>query len=346
MMRAASRVQQLFALVLFAHPASGQTKRVVVDTARVCSACRLTFDSIATIELIDRDGRPQRIQDVIAPAVGRFVVLSRNLPMPVFSSAGRLIDSTGWDGGVMRAPPFAQAVGPRGDLFFFADSRAFVFDSSGRFRRSMTLRNNLRKPVILSDGKIAGLLPLIMSSSTSKGSVMDLPLFRLHDTTGAELRGIGSAAVDADAVLFAGKGGTMWTARFAPYELKQWSQTGELLRVVDRPMAGFGGQQFLDGAGATVQPQLIAARQDEAGLLWVVYLRSMRKADCRDVAARCWDSTVDVLDPDTGELIATGRIAILASQLLDHGYVSAFLDLSPDRRVAVIYRGRLTHPGR
>jgi len=345
MMRAGARVQQLVALVLFAHSVmSAQTKRVVIDTAHVCSACRLTFDSVATLELLDRDGRPQRIRDVIAPTVGRLVVLSRNLPMPVFSSAGRLIDSTGWEGGVMRAPPIAQAVGPRGDQFFFGDSRVFVFDSSGRFRRSMTLRNNLRRPVILSDGKIVGMLPLILPSSTSKGSVMDLPLFRLHDTTGAELRGIGSATVDADAVLFAGKGGTMWTARFAPYELKQWSQTGELLRVVNRPMAGFGGQQFL--GDSAIQPRLIDAHQDNAGLIWVAYLSSVRKPGCQQVAARCWDSTVDVLDPDTGELITKGRLPILASALLDHGYVSALLDPATDRRIAVVYRGRLTRPGR
>jgi hypothetical protein len=344
MMRAGVRVQQLIALVLLAHATvSGQTIRVVVDTAHVCSACRLTLDSVATLQLPDRDGRPQRIQDVVAPTVGRFVVPSRGIPIPVFSSTGRLIDSTGSDGGVMRTPPVAQAVGPRGDLFFFVDSRVFVFDSSGRFRRSVTLRNNLRRPVILSDGKIAGLLPLIMPSNASTGGVTDLPLFRLHDTTGAELRGIGSAAVDADAVLFAGKGGTIWTARFAPYELKQWSQTGELLRVVDRPMAGFGGQQFL--GDSAIQPQLIAARQDDAGLIWVAYLSSARKPGCQQVAARCWDSTVDVLDPDTGELIAKARIPILASALLDHGYVSALLDLSADRRIAVVYRGRLTRPG-
>ena len=323
---------------------SGQTKRVVVDTTHVCATCRLTFDSVATLELPDRNGRPQAIQDVVAPTVGRFVALARGLPIPVFSSAGRLIDSTGWDGGVMRTPPITQAVGPRGDLFFFGDSRVVVFDSSGRFRRSMTLRNNLRKPVILSDGKIAGLLPLIMPSSASKGSVVDLPLFRLHDTTGAELRGIGSAAVDADAVLFAGKGGTMWTARFAPYELKQWSQAGELLRLVNRPMPGFGGQQFL--GDSAIQPRLIDARQDDAGLIWVAYLSSTRKPGCQQAAARCWDSTVDVLDPDRGELIAKGRLPILVSALLDHGYVSALVDPASDRRIAVVYRGRLTRPGR
>lgn len=347
MMRVGCRLRKLFALVLFApSAASGQTKRVVVDTTRVCSVCRLAFDSVVTLAGLDRERTAQRVQDVAAPADGRFVVLSRRLPVPVFSSAGALIDSIGWDGGAMRTPPISQAVGPRRELFFFTDdARGVVFDSIGRLRHAVILTGGVRKPVVLSDGKIAGLVPLIVPG-TSKDAAVDLPLIRLYDSTGARLRTIGSAAVDADAVLFAGKDRTMWTARFAPYELKQWSQSGELLRVVERPMSGFGGQQFLGGAGGYVQPQLIAARQDEDGLLWVAYLSSMRKTGCRDVAARCWDSAVDVVDPDTGELIATGRLPILVSALLDHRYVSAFVDLSPDRRVAVIYRGRLTRPNR
>jgi hypothetical protein len=336
---------KVFAFILVAHAAaSGQIKRIVIDTTRVCAGCRLTFDSVVTLGLSDR--RQQRIQDVVAQADGRFVALTLGLRVPVFSTTGALIDSIGAGGSAPRSTPVAQAVGPRGELFLFSgDQRVVVFDSSGRFRRSLTLASSARGPVILSDGKIAVLTPLLMPAG-SKGSVAELPLIRLHDTTGAELRAFGSALADADAALFAGRNGTLWTAR-SPNELKEWSQTGQLLRVIERPMPGFGGRQFLgDSASGFVQPQLIAARQDEAGLLWVAYINSMRKPGCAKPAAQCWDSVVDVLNPDSGELIATGRLPVLASALLGYGYASALVDASTDRRVAVIYRGLLKRPSR
>src|SRR5262245_16400072 len=338
MTRASARFQAVFALILVAHAAaSGQARRVVIDTTRACSGCRLTFDSVVTLALSDRGS--QKIQDVVAQADGRFVALTRSLAAPVFSSTGVVVDSIGAGGSALRSAPVTQAVGPRGELFLFSsDQRVAVFDSSGRFRRSLTLGSSARSPVILSDGKIAALMPLLMPAG-SKGSVVDLPLIRLHDTTGAVLRAFGSALAEPDAVVFAGKNGTLWTAR-APNELKEWSQTGKLLRVIERPMPGFGGRQFLGGSARRfAQPQLIGARQDEAGLLWVAYVDSMRKPGCRKPAAQCWDSAVDVLNPDSGELVATGRLPVLASALLGYGYVSALVDASTDRRVVVVYRG-------
>ena len=334
-----------FPLILLAHAvASGQARRVVVDTTHVCTGCRLTFDSVVTLGLSDRGS--QRIQDVVAQADERFVVLTRSLSAPVFSSTGVVVDSIGAGVTALRSAPVAQAVGPRGELFLFSsDQRVVVFDSSGRFRRSLTLGTSARSPVILSDGKIAALTPLLMPAG-SKESATELPLIRLHDTTGAVLRAFGSALTEPDAVVFAGKNGTLWTAR-SPNELQEWSQTGQLLRIIERPMPGFGGRQFLgDSAGGMVQPQLIAARQDEAGLVWVAYINSMRRPGCGKPAAQCWNSVVDVLNPDSGELIATGRLPVLASALLGYGYASALVDASTDRRVAVIYRGRLTRPRR
>src|SRR5262245_41702385 len=88
------RVKAAFALTLIAHAAaSGQARRVVIDTTRVCSGCRLRFDSVVTLGVSDRGS--QRIQDVVAHTDGRFVALTRSRPMPVFSGTGALIDSIG-----------------------------------------------------------------------------------------------------------------------------------------------------------------------------------------------------------------------------------------------------------
>jgi hypothetical protein len=335
-----------------------------------CQGCSLQVELLSIIgDSAQGVELPYGIWDAVREARGSFVALT-TFPVPQrFDSTGRLLETIGARG---QAPnEFANALtdvrrGRADSLIFFANPRgAYVFDGSGVFARKAILDSSfasLRE--VLSDGRIVVYRPAPDPRSRQVSPASRGSQFLLFAPTGEFLGRFGPVFPSYPMVTGAGRGGTIWTVRtIGPYEICQWSPEKGLLRTIvrDVPFAAGGFADF-ESYRQTPPPMVTAVREDSTGLLWVA-LRVARATwrdslKIRSVEDTIWardvrydllyDTIVEVLDPTSGELIATARIPAYLPQMPAPGYLLGnFLGDGLVRKAklyAKLYAVRLVRP--
>ena len=115
---------------------------------------------------------------------------------------------------------------------------------------------------------------------------------------------------------------SFWAANFDSYRIEKWSKEGTLASVVERRAHGFPLPD------TTIQrpkvgdrvPRIAGIREDAEGRLWVrIFIRTRQEVEVRDREGRpikLWGmdpdpkataTVIEVLDPKSGEVIATKR---------------------------------------
>jgi hypothetical protein len=335
---------------------------VIVSNAEVpCRGCSLRIDSVATIGRGQAVGEYFRGQQISVIVKDRLAT-SSTVPIQLFDLRGRFLGLLGREGqgpGEFPAWITGLASGPSNTLYAFVPRPplAIVFDSALKFVRNVSLAKTSRNPTVLSNGNFAGLnqfppSPSRPPDSSEYAKTYAQPLFHVFSSTGAYLRSVGTSLSLADNMIAAGFGGTIWTAKDAPYELKQWSQDGALLRVIQRVTSFFGRSRYLGRwpfiAAQITRPNLANMFQDQEGLLWVA-IRVVKPTWNRSMQPFedfCCETIIEVLDPANGTLFGTARIALPVQRIMEHGYLAGVATGRDGEPLLVLYRAQLTRPPR
>lgn len=342
-------------------PAVPQPVHVSSTATQACHGCTLTIDSVSTI---GGGTKPESYFETAAidgVVVGERLMIAATVPVQVFSLEGRALGTLGRRGkGPGEFPSWITGMGvdARRNLHVFVVQEVVVFDSTLRFDHKVTLARGSLRPTVLSDGKYAGIARLTGSAigtpprKDSYIKTFEQPLFHLFSATGAHIRSIGTRLSLADGIIAPGADGTVWTAKHAPYELRQWAQDGALLRVFARSTPRFGNAPYLGPwpyvPGERPRARLLAMRQDERDHLWTAF--SVKRPDASpnvastDPIADCCETIIEVLDSATGDLLGTGRVPSHVYDFLADGYILTKASRDQDEPLVGLYRARLTLP--
>lgn len=245
----------------------------------------------------------------------------------VFAADGRYLTSTGRVGsgpGEYKAPgvivPDADGV----TIFDWAAIRVT--------RLSPDLQHESTQQMPVHAGGAVRLGPSLyaVTADTRRGG--SDPLHAWDAAGNAVLRSFGADAPGRPAQMWspriaaADDGRSIWVWWWRPYRIERWdTQTGTLVDVIERDVAWFPAEATTT-APPNVEPPsttLGAAVQDDDGLLWVLIhaassdwtpLEPVRTPSGETYTSNAqnnllYDSIIEVLDPATGGLVASGRFA-------------------------------------
>jgi hypothetical protein len=311
-------------------------------------------------------GRPAAVE---RRSNGEWVLTDAHNPefVKFFTSQGTWLRTLGRRGdgpGEFRQAWFLQMV-PEDSLavFDYGSGRLTVFTPDLQVARITPLRVPATRMALLPDGRIV-VAALVMTRESA-----GLPL-HLVDSQGRLERSFGADPPIQDASDFqqmsrklaVGTGSTIWVAHLNHYAVEEWSVSGERLRRFERsvpwfrPGGHYGRPRDRDGPPG---PGIAGIHVDLAGRIWIAvhvpdsqwqralvsgqgpYGRPRQMIQHYD---RYWDTRLEVLDPETG--------TVIASTVLDH-YVQGFTssgDLITYRfregmiPTAEIFQARLINP--
>ncbi len=219
-----------------------------------------------------------------------------------------------------REPLFVR-FGPGDSLYVFDGAqRVLIFGPDRRYGRTVPLPVVPWDAVVLADGRM-----VVASSSFDH----PLPLL-LVGPDGATLREIGAGdsvarTMPSPRAVALAPDGTYWTVLMTGrWRVEHWDTTGALLGVIERAPTWYPPyRRELGGvASQAPQPTLQDAWFDAAGRLWVLGKAVDAKWEegigtttsdagvevtTIDEPDRVSDTVLEVIDPTTGELVATGR---------------------------------------
>ncbi len=351
------------AAVFSACSADRQPSRTVSTATSACRDCRFEIDSVATLGRSETSGEYFVTPSFTGAVVGERLLVAATVPLLLFDLEGRFLGTHGRQGpGPGEFPGWIRgiSVGPGRTVHTFVSQQVLVFDSSFGFLRKVPLARGSLGPTVLSDGRYAGMARVPPSRGGGPPArdgytrTFPGPLFHLFGGDGTYLRSVGSSLSFADEIIAAGANGSIWTGKRAPYEIRQWSQDGSLLRVVERVTPSFdrtpyiGPWPYVPGQGP--RPRLLAIRQDSAGRLWTAFAVRRQGVDQRTLSEgsleTCCETIIEVFDPVTGALLGTGKVPFYVHHLVDGGYIIAGTTGSNGEPLIVLYRAHLHVPGR
>lgn len=318
-----------------------------------CRGCSLTIDSITTLGQTEQPGQFFAREAFSAVIVNGRVLVSSTAPIQMFDLNARFLGLLGRQGqGPGEFPTWLTGIslGPSKRIHAFAGQQVVVFDSSSGFLRAVTLGRGSQVPTVLSDGRYAGLARLpaggrASSTAPNYAQSFQSPLFHLFDSTGLFVRSAGTMLSHADQLISAGERGTVWTGKRAPYEMKQWSRDGLLLRTIERVTPWFDRtpyNPFSSDADGRPRSELRRLFQDARGRLWTsVSIAKLPSSRGSVAAASCCDSLIEVIDPASGALIASARVPHFVNSILEDGYIAATASGIGGEPLLVLYRARL-----
>lgn len=243
-----------------------------------------------------------------------------------FGADGGLIGPVGTRGtgpGLLAEPLFAR-VGPGDSLWIFdGTARALVYGADRGFGREVALPVAPWDAAFLADGR------LVVASASSRAP---LPVLLLTQS-GEVVREIGTAPpgepLGTMRRIAIGPDGTIWTmAVLGSWRVERWDTTGASLGEMVREPAWFPPYDSYQppAPGVPPQPALQSFWFDSAGRLWVLgkaadpaWADGVGALDARggDEGTsvitdpdRVYDTVLEVIDPATGELLATTRLDI------------------------------------
>jgi hypothetical protein len=352
----------MVALALLIHPngASAQSStRAVVQSSDLtpCAGCTLRAVPVGVIGAVEREGAylASRPSAVARTTRGDFIVMAGGPPQ-LFDSTGKYLRTIGRRGDGPGEFSHALHVGiGRGDTVFFNDRQTVsVFAPDFSFVRQLHPAHNLTGMIALPSGGFAWY-------ATVRDEI-GAPLVHVAGRDGNLLRSFGPrvdsvvrgrARLRSPAAIVHGAGGTFWTVPWTPYELTQWSPDGRALATLRRnvPFHGHGPLELSEPPAERPfppQPQVTAAHQDQRGLMWTAVLVGVRDywrgPKTAENLNQAFESIVEVIDPNSGELIATTKVPGAVGWIFPNGILVTDWfgpDFEPQLR---IWRAVLTVP--
>lgn len=342
----------LAGLLAFSSPESQAQRVTILRGAPSCERCEIELQSSAPVG--DRDG-PASIAQLETRALmdsqGR-IYLKGNYPSDilVLDRQGGFVARVGRAGG---GPGEFRAVGAidllPGDSLFVFDWEArryslfgpdFEFVSSGSLPLSPEIT-----ALALPDGNF------VFNSDVRTPDAIGQPL-HLVSRNGSLVRSFGSAPrVPRPDVPFLmsraiakGARGTVWAAHRTDYRISQYgARNGEVLRTIVRDVDWFPPRMRPERPGAEVsiepEPFVFALQEDGAGRLWT--LVAVPDANWRRAVAPprpgsphgnvldeqgFYDTVIEVIDPQSGQLLASKRIGPHLTQFVAPGIAGAIIE--------------------
>ncbi len=374
-MRCCFRRALLPLVLLIANWTDGESQ-ISIGLAPHCGTCRITLRR--TLVFGDTAGPgelPPEIRSIKGDASGRFMIggyLSE--PPFLYDQRGRFLSRIGAKGagpGELKVPVLADL---RGDTAWIVDgvnARVTGFQV-GRAGRAVANWRTVGMSGILSavrtgDGAVVA---NVMAASRQD---FGIPLLRLTpdgarhpmgEVAGVLMRSQARLLMRA---LAPARAGGVWAAHYDAYRIERFDSMGTLVVSLQRSVPWFP-----DGDGSVViptpesppKPTIFSLIEDEGGLLWIFtaiadadYQRGLRpREDVRspDQARfamadfdRYLDTVVDIIDPATGQLVASQRfdefMMFALSAGRDQAVAAGLRVVESGHQLVVVYSVSLAH---
>jgi hypothetical protein len=319
----------LFGCLAIAAPLYAQTVRVI-PAAASCADCSIELELVLTVAEPD------------APWLGDRTQFSRD-SRGYYYAADFFINPgvvTVVDPGGRASSAFGGAgEGPRegrGTLapYFDHADTAYVYDFMlSRFSvwaPDRHLVRDFRAPALIEDVIILGPGEMVINANIATRELAGWPLHVLSTRDGEVLRSFGADRPEYRRDLpylhrrrlASSTGGRFWSAHSTAYVIELWDRTGRKHMELRRDVPWFPAHDGRNRYPSPSPPYTTAVWEDHAGLLWVlVQVQDPEQAAHRDRLEvrdgmriihgrdghRLYDTIVEVLDPATGELLASRR---------------------------------------
>lgn len=287
--------------------------------------CTIVFNRVVTLSDSASPGMFGGVIFVDRDAAGNF--LTTNISFDhflIFDSTGRLLDVTGGRG---QGPDeyrrgYVPTRGPFDSLYIadMVNARLSVLSPDRRYIRSVPFP--YVPDLILADGTF------IIAATLAAPSAAGYPVHHVaKDGTVLRSFGVDDPEYRADMrqlftrVVGPGDGATVWMTPPGRYRLEEWDvASGRLLRTVTRAAPDWFTESLTAvGSAALVRPDPVVNRlwEDEGGLLWVFATvpdpdwkplfsgESPSRGLTHDERSSIYDWMIEVLDPETGALVAS-----------------------------------------
>ena len=336
---AASLIANTAASAVSSHQAAVVPNEITILDVPACPACEILFEQVHVLGDSDGPGILQR-EPTIATLdhAGNFLVAERSRFL-VFGSDGQYVASVGRPG---QGPGEFQRIVA---LKPHEDGRIDVFDAVAMRLTSLSPEYEVVDTVALEIMPTPRILLLpsdeyLLYSDVRTADRIGVPLHVV--TRGGEVRAsFGSS--DGGRLLpqrFSGRKVArawprgIWSAHTYEYAIELWTMEGSLRLSLRREADWFPPIQFEDEVESPKPITTIqSVREDNSGLLWVLsavadedwesYLETGADGFPRLVGsnAQLFDTVVEVIDPDEGQLIARRRVDEFLSGFLSDGVV-------------------------
>lgn len=357
-------------LVPLAPSAMAQERLENTVTDARCGTCVFTIREVATL---GSDSGPGILanapRSIVRDVANRYwvAVYAQNEPAQIYDTSGRWIRAEGRGG---RGPReyLGQLTLLRSlrDTIYIIDEgnrRVSVFTPTGTFARAYRFESSVRDAVVAADGTV------ILHANRPTPEAAGLPFHVIAGEPGHVARSFGARvpvlradrARSIDREIAPARCGfdcsEIWSARPTRYEIERWDyRTGELKASVSRRPDWFEPHwepEIVPAHPDRTPPAYIRAiSEDPSGRLWVYLLApdpEWRRALGSPQVQRgtmhypvedwdaYYDTMVEVLWPETGEVIAGARIDRVLPIVIDFSHAAA-LDLEA---LGVAYRVRV-----
>lgn len=341
-------------------------RRVVVTDRSSCANCTIEIDSIATLGDTDGagslSGRPATVR---VDALGRFWVLDGRQPPMVFRPDGSFLQRVGTRGqgpGEFLEP--SDAIPLPGDSVLVVDNaarRATVVTHELRPARMVRLPARFGDRSVVIQWPRTVLVTALIPTPDAAGWPLHLVSFTADVARPLIHFGPDSGALRPDRMpdaflqrLTPARNGGAWTADRASYRLTLWNPDASKARTIVRQSTWFV-EEFEMGLGSPARPppsRVAAISEDAQGRLWVfVNVAGKKWRDAwpnlppggREVPLgtldldKLHDGVVDVIDPQLGQVVATGSIDGQIIAALPNGRAATYaLDKDDIPRIRIL----------
>ncbi len=340
----------------------GGQEPITVRSTSGCLTCVLELEQTAVLGSAEGPGI---IEDEVTAAIrdsrGRFYVTgSYATEIKVFDAEGRFLNTIGRSGGgpgeFRGVATVHSTAGDTVHVFDETNLRHTVFSPNYGFVRSNPLQIAPNTQVVL-----LGSDRVVFASRVRTPAMAGLPLHLLNDA-GRVLRSFGaeSGAFDrnvpyTDERVITGAGPTaVWSAYRNQYVVELWEisdRSERLVKVIERPVDWFPPRpEVRRDQNEPPHPRLQAIQVDGDGHLVVIILVADEHWEQAVTAGpvhretssfeHFYDSIVEMLDPSTGELIASARSRHVFQGFVDDGLVSAVFTDEQDVPYVGVWRVR------
>jgi len=298
--------------------------RMVSEGGVPCASCVLTFGEATVIGDRDDHFLDTAPFDYATTSRGHVIVVTMS-QVQEFDRSGNFVRRLGRTGdgpGEFRNPT-GIVVGPADTVFIFHGAGVEVFDTHGTPVRQALAPRALRRPIQLATGEFVQV--------RDPGGPVGSPSIHVYSSD-KEPRAFGPGTVPGNSPgrtavqrleLAPSSDGSFWLAPRAPYRLERWTAAGHLQLVLERqsahhPHAAY--ERVYEGGRFVRQtmPYLSAVGEDREGRVWTAVVRELGAGES---AASRFESVIEILDPRTGNLVATGQVPGAVARISQDGYL-------------------------
>lgn len=335
-------------LAVVLRPADAQPARRIAE-APICASCTIETERLVRIGGADDPGALSTTSVVQRLRDGSWVLshINNASSLTVYDSTGRFVRTVGRKGGGPGEYGFIGVIlrGPGDSVHVFDQDnlRWSILAPDLRFSRSVRL------PIgSFTDVEFAGEGRVLLNAQASRRPFAGVPL-HLVSAEGELLRSFGTrdAKIDRNRpsahlrTISQVTDGRVWVAHISRYRLEEWTLKGEMLRQLDREVDWFPpGGSITNRPGEAPRPVLLDVWLDAGGRLWtLIRVADPKWADAQTERGRLqgiipvvgyssetryYDSIIEVIDPDSGRLIASRRFDEYIYNFNQDGHYNAY----------------------